>query len=710
MPAVLTCPNGHEWSSPDSQPRREEFCPHCGSEARIKQETDAGSLTATVDHRQPDWPEIPGHKILGLLGRGGMGVVYKALQVKLGRIVAIKMIGAEAEPESLSRFHLEAQAVASLHHPNIVQIYEIGEANGKPYFSLEFVDGHTLGDRLSGEPQPPHEAARIIEQLARAMHYAHQRSIVHRDLKPSNILLASDGTPKILDFGLAKRLAENSSQTRTGAVMGTPDYMAPEQANGNSSLIGPATDVHALGAILYDMLTGRPPFKGTSVFDTLAMVASAVPVAPRKLHQTVHRDLETICLRCLEKEPRHRYASAEELADELRRFLQSEPVHARRTSLFQRTRRWAARRPAVAALTAAIVVLTASAIGGMAWMSSRTKQKEQEFVKKTEDIKAKSEVLAHERVFELEVPKGLPTLHIPSDNQLTYAKVALGRQLFFDKRLSLDNSVSCASCHDPKRGWSNSQRFATGVHDQVGQRSAPTIVNAAFHLFHFWDGRAGSLEEQALGPIQNPAEMGMTSLTVLEEKLNAISGYRKQFQKVFGSDVTAQNISKAIAAFERTILSGDAPYDRFVSGETSALSESAVRGWNLFFNKAGCSACHAGPNFTDRGFHNIGVGMDRPQPDQGRAAVTGLGGDRGSFKTPTLREISSTAPYMHDGSLATLEAVIEYYNRGGTPNDYLDEDIYPRGLTSSEITDLANFLREGLSSSNYPLFEAPKLP
>lgn len=710
MPAFLECPNGHRWKNSDSRSAPQQSCPQCGSEGHAKNDTAPVSLAATVDHAQPNWPEIPGHKILGLLGRGGMGVVYKASQLKLGRVVAIKMVSTEAAPESLARFQIEAQAVASLQHPNIVQIYEVGDADGRPYIALEFVDGRTLSDRLSGKPQPPHESAEIVEQLARAMHYAHQRSIIHRDLKPANVLLTSDGTPKISDFGLAKRLAEDSSQTRTGAVMGTPDYMAPEQASGNSALIGPATDVHALGAILYDMLTGRPPFKGTSVFDTLAMVASAVPVPPRKLHGAVHRDLETICLKCLEKEPRHRYASAAELADELRRFLRSEPVRARPVSLWRRSVRCVARRPAVAALAVAVTIVATGGVAGMAWMSTRANQNEQKLVEQAKDLEAKSEALAFERVFELQVPPGLPTLNIPSDNAMTYAKIELGRQLFFDQRLSLDNTVSCATCHDPRRGWSNGQRFATGIGKQTGARSAPTIVNAAFQRFHFWDGRSGSLEEQALGPIQNPIEMGITSLPVLEQKLNSIPGYRTQFQKVFGSDATAQNIARAIAAFERTLLSGDAPYDRFVAGDTSALSESAVRGWNLFFNKARCSSCHAGPNFTDGGFHNVGVGMDQEDPDRGREKVSRLEGDRGSFKTPTLRDIAATAPYMHDGSLVTLHDVIEYYNHGATPNDYLDEDIYSLKLTSSEVADLETFLREGLSSPSYPLHEPPELP
>ncbi len=311
--------------------------------------------------------------------------------------------------------------------------------------------------------------------------------------------------------------------------------------------------------------------------------------------------------------------------------------------------------------------------------------------------------------FRLVVPKGLPPVPVPKDNPLTAAKIELGRQLYFDGRLSGDDTVSCASCHDPTKGYSNGEQFATGVGGKKGGRNSPTIINAAYNRFQFWDGRAGSLEEQALGPIQNPIEMNMT-LEEVVAKLNAIEGYRKQFRKVFGTDVTADGIAKAIASFERTVLSGDAPYDRFQAGDRSALSPAAQRGMKLFFGRAVCSSCHSGPNFTDNGFHNIGIGMDKPNPDLGRYLVTKLEGDKGSFKTPTLREIAKTAPYMHDGSLKTLEEVVEHYNKGGIDNPYLDEEIFPLRLTEQEKKDLVTFMVEGLSSPSYPLVKPPKLP
>lgn len=311
--------------------------------------------------------------------------------------------------------------------------------------------------------------------------------------------------------------------------------------------------------------------------------------------------------------------------------------------------------------------------------------------------------------YELKIPVGLKQMRIPQDNPLTAEKIALGKQLYFDKRLSKDNTVSCASCHDPAQGWSNGEAVATGINGAQGGRSAPTIVNSGYQYFQFWDGRAQHVEGQALGPIQNPIEMGLT-LEELEQKLNQIQGYVDQFQNVFGEKPTADGVAKAIGAFERTVLSGNAPYDRYQAGDKSALSEAADRGRIVFFNKAQCSSCHSGPNFTDGGFHNIGVGMEGSEPDLGRFVVSQLEGDKGSFKTPTLREIARTAPYMHDGSLKTLEEVVDYYNKGGVKNPQLDEQIFPLNLTDQEKKDLVVFMKEALSSPDYPDIQPPKLP
>lgn len=302
-------------------------------------------------------------------------------------------------------------------------------------------------------------------------------------------------------------------------------------------------------------------------------------------------------------------------------------------------------------------------------------------------------------------PAGLPPVQHPKDNLPTPEKIALGKQLYFDGRLSADNKVSCASCHDPAKGFSNGDQFATGVEGKKGGRNSPTVINAAYQKFQFWDGRAKTLEEQALGPIQNPIEMNLT-LEAAVAKLNGIEGYKSQFKAVFGTDVTADGIGKAIAAYERTVLSGDAPYDKFKAGDKTSLSESAQRGMKLFFGKANCSACHSGPNFTDNGFHNIGV----PGTDAGREAISKSVGDKGAFKTPTLREIARTAPYMHDGSMKTLEEVVAHYNKGGTPHDQLDEEIFPLKLTPEQVADLVAFMKDGLASASYPAHTAPELP
>ncbi len=353
-------------------------------------------------------PEVPGYEILGVLGRGGMGVVYKARQVGLNRLVALKMIlsASHAGPKGLARFLAEAEAVARLRHPNIVQVYDIGEASGSPFFALEFVEGGSLARRLRGDPQPLEPAVRLIESLARAIHYAHQQGVVHRDLKPANVLLQGEtpdntdnadtqhedlvvaseplaqpggltsgplvatviaSTPKIADFGLAKRLDDKSTGTQTGEVVGTPSYMAPEQAAGKARLIGPATDVYALGAILYELLTGRPPFKGAAPLDTVVQVLYEEPIRPSRLRPHLPRDLEIICLKCLEKEPHRRYASAEALANDLRCFRQNKPIQARPVGVFERASKWARRRPLSAALLAGMLLVTVLGFTGVTW-------------------------------------------------------------------------------------------------------------------------------------------------------------------------------------------------------------------------------------------------------------------------------------------------------------------------------------------------------
>jgi len=328
---------------------------------------------ATVNARHPAQtrPVVRGYEILTVLGRGGMGIVYQARQVKLKRIVALKMIlaGGQAGPDELARFRTEGEAIARLQHPNIVQVHEVGEHDGLPFFSLEFCPGGSLEKKLNGTPLPSREAALLIETLARAMQAAHQKGVIHRDLKPANVLLAEDGTPKITDFGLAKKL-DDEGHTQTGAVMGTPSYMAPEQAHGDLTAIGPAADVYALGAILYECLTGRPPFKGATVLDTLVQLCEQEPAAPRALNGQIPRDLETICLMCLRKEPAKRYATAAALADDLRRWQAGRPIMARPVGRVERVAKWVRRNPVVTALLALVVL--ASTVGGtFTYLNSR---------------------------------------------------------------------------------------------------------------------------------------------------------------------------------------------------------------------------------------------------------------------------------------------------------------------------------------------------
>jgi serine/threonine protein kinase len=273
-------------------------------------------------------PTLPGYDIEEEVGRGGMGVVYKARQKSLNRLVALKVIrdSALAGPEHLARFRAEAEAVARLQHPNIVQVHELYEKEGQPYFAMEYVSGGSLAQQLAGKPKPPREAAELIEQLARAVHYAHQQGIIHRDLKPANVLLTANGEPKISDFGLVKRIDVNDGMTPSSAVLGTPSYMAPEQAAGNAQDIGPATDIYALGAILYETLTGRPPFEAESLMKTLDQVRFQEPVPPTQTHPEVPAALECICLRCLQKEPGRRYPSAAGLAEDLQAFLEGKEI------------------------------------------------------------------------------------------------------------------------------------------------------------------------------------------------------------------------------------------------------------------------------------------------------------------------------------------------------------------------------------------------
>jgi cytochrome c peroxidase len=306
----------------------------------------------------------------------------------------------------------------------------------------------------------------------------------------------------------------------------------------------------------------------------------------------------------------------------------------------------------------------------------------------------------------VETPLGLLPVVWPRDNPYTPAKAELGKLLYFDVRLSADDSVSCASCHKPKFAFTDAAPNSEGIHAQHGNRSAPTVINRAYGFAQFWDGRASSLEEQAKGPMANPIEMGNT-LDAVVTRLNSIPGYKPLFEKAFGpGPITIDNAAKAIATYERTVLSGNSAFDRYRNGEKKAMSPAAVHGMNVFYNKAKCDKCHDGFNFTTNDYHNIGVGMDKPNPDTGRYAVTKNKRDYGAFKTPTLRDVALTAPYMHDGSLKTLEEVVDYYDKGGNPNENLDSEMKKLKLSDAEKHDLVEFLKS-LSGDSWKNMKPP---
>lgn len=398
------------------------------SSERPARDTSLELATEAIDSAQHQWVGVPGYDILGILGRGGEAVVYQARHQALGRIVALKRLRSieHRDPEEINRFRREAETLARLHHPNIVQVYEVGVHEGQPFFSLEYVDGGSLANRLQGQPQDPAQAAGLVHVLACAIHAAHEAGVVHRDLKPGNVLLATCpvamptssssksglvtprrakrqrwgeiyGIPKISDFGLAKHFKTGAGFTQTGVVLGTPSYMAPEQAQAQA--ITPACDLYALGAILYEMLTGRPPFVGAEPLHVLSQVVHDEPVPPRRLVPAVPRDLETICLKCLEKDPSRRYADASELAEDLYRFLNGEPIQARRVGPLERAWKWGRKRPAIAALLASVAL---SLIGGTALSSYFAVQAHRLAV---ETLQAKREIDL--RAAELELAAGL---------------------------------------------------------------------------------------------------------------------------------------------------------------------------------------------------------------------------------------------------------------------------------------------------------------
>src|SRR5262245_42132638 len=345
-----------------------KVCPHCILDLAV---ADSETIV-TTSHKRPEaasakLPNFGDYELLEEIARGGMGVVYKARQISLDRVVAVKMIlaGQFASKEIAQRFKSEAIAAAVLQHPNIVAVHEVGVHEGQHFFSMDYVEGQNLAQMVGSSPLLPKKAARHLKLVAEAIHYAHQQGILHRDLKPSNVLIdAATDQPRVTDFGLAKRLHGDSSITVTGQVLGSPNFMPPEQASAQRGKVGRHSDVYGLGAILFYSLTARAPFQGAMLETTIHEVLNTEPLSPRLLNPSVPSDLETICLKCLEKEPTKRYATAKELADELTRFLNHEPIQARPVTRMERAWRWCRRKPVVASLGAAtIALLLAVAIG-----------------------------------------------------------------------------------------------------------------------------------------------------------------------------------------------------------------------------------------------------------------------------------------------------------------------------------------------------------
>ncbi len=381
---------GRDGEEPDRDDYAARFPHHTGLvEALLGREVDRSAIGmrrhdlstvapgATEGGAQQKSEPAPGHRVRYFgdyeitreIARGGMGVVFEARQISLNRPVALKMIlaGQLADETDVKRFYTEAEAAANLDHPGIVPIFEVGQHEGQHFFSMAFVEGRSLAERLAEGPMPAREAAALLLEVGGAIEYAHRRAVIYRDLKPANILIDPEGNPRVTDFGLAKKLQGDRGLTGSGQIMGTPSYMPPEQAGGKRGEIGPAADVYALGATLYALVTGRPPFQSATAMDTVLQVLSDEPVAPRRLNASIPRDLETICLKCLEKEPGKRYAGATELGEDLRRFLAGEPILARPVTRLERTVKWARRRPAIASLMGLVALVTAVGLGGVVW-------------------------------------------------------------------------------------------------------------------------------------------------------------------------------------------------------------------------------------------------------------------------------------------------------------------------------------------------------
>ncbi|WP_254508863.1 serine/threonine-protein kinase [Anatilimnocola floriformis] len=494
----LKCPHGHRWQvsvAANTVAATEDtvaggghstWCPVCG-------EPGAAAQIDLQQNEQP-LPEIPGYELLEELGRGGMAVVYKARQLKPQRIVALKILHHPAigDESWIARFRSEAEAVARLEHPHIVRMYEVGDAPRMSYLALEFIDGGTLAQRINGQPQNPRWTAETVATIARAMHFAHQLGIIHRDLKPGNILLqGASSQPRVTDFGLARR-QDQDNQTRTGDILGTPAYMAPEQATGVTRNISPACDVHALGVILYEMLTGLPPYRGVDVMDTLRLVMTADATPPRQLRPEIPRDLETICLKCLEKSPRQRYASAAELADELERYLRGETIITRPTTPWEKSYKWSRRHPAAALAIGVAILIPLLIVAGLIWHNG---QMSRELANTTEQRnRAEANLLGSQQAID-ELLTELSTGHLanlprssPHRRQLLDWAYALCRQLQNenpnDTRLHLQSARAQRQMADIERLLGKFPAAAANYSDAIRKLTWISAHDASNALAH----------------------------------------------------------------------------------------------------------------------------------------------------------------------------------------------------------------------------------
>lgn len=487
------------------------------------------------DHPNRDhWPVVPGFQIVDVLGRGGMGIVYKAVQLSLKRLVALKMIrdGACARRELKDRFRAEAEAVARFQHPNIVQVYEVGECSGSDYLVLEYVSGGSLKKRIEGAPWEPRKAALLCEELARAIHYAHQRGIIHRDLKPDNVLIDGDGVVKVTDFGLAKLVEEDEAGlTLTGAIIGTPSYMAPEQTrgaydHGKAFAISPATDVHAIGAMLYELMTGRPPFKGATPLSTLELVAKSEPVPPGMLERHTPKDLETICLRCLEKDPSRRYPSAQELADDLRRWLDGRPIVARPASILEKAWKWARRRPTIAASIGALSSLILLIFFGTLYYNSRLRDSANAASKAANEAGAKARQALEERDLAISILDQL-IFQVPDRLGDSPQSRPLKRMILGEALKGLEKLATSQEFAPPDISRAAAHVRLGQIFGKIGRDQE------AYHQFERARDLAENLEHTAarnfaIAEYRNQARIGLGELKIKQGKLDeAIEDFRQ---------------------------------------------------------------------------------------------------------------------------------------------------------------------------------------